>query len=100
MIRFQRSTRIAQGKDPEAIAWAKEITTFLNGKYSEAKVQVFSHRFGVIDTLAWQVDFDSLASLEKYQKTLNGDEEYWALVGKTSGFFVEGSLFDTVLETL
>jgi hypothetical protein len=100
MIRFQRSTRIAQGKDLEAIAWAKEITTFLNGKYSDANVQVFAHRFGVIDTVAWQVDFDSLAGLDKYQKTLNDDEGFLALLGKSTGLFVEGSLFDTVFETL
>jgi hypothetical protein len=100
MIRFERSGQIAQGKDLEAIAWAKEITTFLNGKYSQANVQVFSHRFGVIDTLAWQVDFDSLASLDKYQKTLNDDEGYWALIGKSTGLFVANTIFDTVLETL
>jgi hypothetical protein len=100
MIRFQRSTRIAQGKDLEAIAWAKEITGYLNGKYSEANVQVFSHRFGVIDTLAWQVDFDSLANLDKYQKTLNDDEGYWALINKSTDLFIEGNLVDTVFESL
>ena len=52
MVRFQRSTRSAPNKDLEAIAWAKEITIFLNGKYPEAHVQIFAHRFGIIDTLA------------------------------------------------
>jgi hypothetical protein len=84
----------------EAIAWAKEITTFLNNKYSEANLQVFAHRFGVIDTLAWQVDFDSLASLDKYQKTLNEDKGYWEQLEKSAGLFVANSIFDTVLETL
>lgn len=100
MIRFQRSLRIAPNKDLEAITWSKEITTFLNGKYSETTVQVFSQRFGVIDTIAWQLDLDSLASLDKYQKTLNADEEYLARVNQTVGLFMEGSLFDTVFETL
>jgi hypothetical protein len=100
MIRFQRSTRSAPNKDLEAIVWAKEITTFLNGKYPEAHVHIFAHRFGIIDTLAWQVDFDSLASLDKYQKTLNADEEYFALVNKSTGLFMGNSLVDTVFESL
>ena len=100
MIRFQRSLRIAQNRDLEAITWSKEITTFLNGKYSETNVQVFAQRFGMIDTIAWQLDLDSLASLDKYQKTLNADEEYLAQVNKTAGLFMEGSIFDTVFETL
>ena len=100
MIRFQRSLRIAQNKDLEAITWSKEITAFLNSKYSETNVQVFAQRFGVIDMIAWQLDLDSLASLEKYQKTLNADEEYLARVNQTVGLFMEGTLFDTVFETL
>ena len=51
MIRFQRSGRVARGKDPEAIEWSKEVTTYLNGKFSAANLQVFSQRFGTIDTL-------------------------------------------------
>jgi hypothetical protein len=100
MIRFQRSGRVARGKDPEAIEWSKEVTAYLNGKFSEANLQVFSHRFGTIDTLAWQADFDSLASLDSYQRAINGDEGFGERLGKATGFFVEGSFFDTVFETL
>ena len=100
MIRFQRSGRIAQGKDLQAFEWSREVTAYLNGKFSDTNLQVFSHRFGVIDTLAWQADFDDLASLDKYQRTLNGDEGFGERLGKSTGLFVEGSFFDTVLETL
>ena len=100
MIRFERSCRIARGKDLVTIEWAKEITAYLNGKYPDTNLQVFSHRFGVIDTLAWQADFDSLASLDSYQRALNGDEGFWERLGKSTEFFIEGSFFDTVLETL
>ncbi|HEU0297105.1 MAG TPA: hypothetical protein VFR47_30475 [Anaerolineales bacterium] len=100
MIRFQRSGRIARGKDLQAIEWSKEVTAYLNGKFSEANLQVFSHRFGDIDTLAWQADFDSLASLDSYQRAINGDKEFWERLGKSTEFFVEGSFFDTVFETL
>jgi hypothetical protein len=100
MIRFERSGQIAQGKDLEAMAWAKEITTFLNGKYPEANVQVFAHRFGVVDMVAWQVDFDNLAGLDKYQKSLNADKGYLEQLEKSAGLFVANTIFDTVLETL
>lgn len=100
MIRFQRSGRIARGKDLQAIEWSKEMTAYLNGKFSEANLQVFSHRFGDIDTLAWQADFDNLASLDSYQRAINGDKEFWERLGKSTEFFVEGSFFDTVFETL
>jgi len=99
MIRFQRSLQISQSKGVEATKWSKEVTAFLNGKYLDTSVQLFEHRFGVINTLVWHLDFDNLASLDKYQKTLNVDEEYLALVGKSLGLFMEGSLVDTVFET-
>jgi len=100
MIRFQRSGRIAQGKDLQAIEWSKEVTAYLNGKFSETNLQVFSHRFGVIDILAWQADFDSLASLDNYQRAINADEGFGERIGKGTGIFIEGSFFDTVFETL
>jgi hypothetical protein len=34
--------------------------------------------------MVWKVDFDTLASLDEYQHTLNTSEEYWALVQKSS----------------
>ena len=100
MIRFQRSGRIARGKDLQAIEWSKEVTTYLNGKFSEANLLVFSHRFGDIDTLAWQADFDGLASLDSYQRAINADKGFWELLSKATEFFIEGSFFDTVFETL
>jgi len=100
MIRFQRSGRIARGKDLQATEWSKEVTAYLNSKFSDANLQVFSQRFGDIDTLAWQADFDSLASLDNYQRAINGDEGFWERLGKSTEFFVEGSFFDTVFETL
>ena len=100
MIRFQRSLRAAGSKGREATAWAQEVTTYLNGKFGETNFQVFAQRFGDVSTLSWQADFDSLASLDNYQQSVNGDNGYWGLVDKADGLFVEGSINDTVFEAL
>jgi hypothetical protein len=100
MIRFQRSLRAIGGKGREATAWAQEVTTYLNGKFGETHLQAFTQRFGDINTISWQADFDSLASLENYQQAVDGDKDYWDLVEKTDGLFVDGTLNDTVFEAL
>jgi hypothetical protein len=100
MIRFQRSLRAVGGKGREATAWAQEVTTYLNGKFGETHFQVFTQRFGDINTISWQANFDSLASLENYQQAINGDQGYWDLVDKIDGLFLDGTLNDTVFEAL
>jgi hypothetical protein len=100
MIRFERTLRAAGGKGREAIAWAQEVTAYLNGKFAETNLQVFTQRFGEVNTISWQADFDSLASLDNFQQAINVDMGYWELVGKTNGLFLEGSINDTVLESL
>jgi len=100
MIRFHRSIRSSRNNGANAIAWSKELTDYLNGKYAGTKVQVFAHRFGDVSTIVWEADFDTLANLDDYQHTLNGNEEYWAIVAKSADLFVEGSVYDTVFESL
>lgn len=100
MIRFQRSLRARGGKGREAAAWAKELTAYLNGKYSDARLEVFTHRFGDINTFTWQADFDSLASLDSYQQAVGVDRDYWALVDKSDGLYLEDSIHDTIFESL
>jgi hypothetical protein len=100
MIRFHRSIRSASNNAGATIQWSKEVTDYLNGKYAGTNVQVFAHRFGDVSTIVWEADFDTLASLDDYQHTLNANEAYWAVVAKSAGLFVEGSVDDTVLESL
>jgi hypothetical protein len=100
MIRFQRSSRTARGKGLEARQWAKEVTEYINGKHPESNLQVFAERFGDISALVWQADFDDLSALDKYQQSFDPDEGYWALINKATDFFIEGSVVDTVIESL
>ena len=100
MIRFQRSLRATGGKGREAVAWAQEMTAYLNRTLKEINMQVFAQRFGDVNTISWQADFDTLSSLERYQQALIGDQGYWALVEKADGLFIDGSINDTVFESL
>ena len=100
MLRFQRSLRARGGKGREAAAWAQEVTTYLNGKLAQTNLKVFTHRFGDVNTITWQADFDSLASLNDYQQAVDGDKGYWQLVDKSEGLYLEDSIQDTVLESL
>jgi len=73
----------------------REITGVFRGK-----LQAFSERYGNIGKVLWQVDFDNLAALDKYQASFDSDQGYWALVNKSADLLVEDSVMDTVYETL
>lgn len=100
MIRFQRSLRTTGARGREALAWAQEVTTYLNGKFKQTNLQAFTQRFGDVNKVSWQADFDTLASLESYQQAVNVDQGYWELVDKANGLFMDGSIDDTVFESL
>jgi len=76
------------------------VTTYLNGTFEQANFQVFTQRFGDVNTISWQADFDTLASLESYQQAVSVDQGYWELVDKANGLFMDGSINDTVFESL
>jgi hypothetical protein len=100
MVRWQRSIRIARGKNLEAIQWAKEVTDYANSKQSNNKVQVFSSAFGDVNMLVWHADFEDLAALDKWGKFFNMDQGYLEMIGKAADFFIEGSLYDSAFEAL
>jgi hypothetical protein len=100
MVRFERSARVARGKLLEARQWAQEVTDYANKNHPEGKLQVFSERFGNIGRVSWQADFEDLAALDRYQKSFDTDQGYWALLNKGTELFVEDSVRDNVYETL
>lgn len=100
MVRFERSARVARGKQQEARQWAQEVTDYANSNHPEGKLQVLSERFGNLGRISWQADFDDLAALDRYQKSFDTDEGYWALLSKSTELFIENSVNDTVYETL
>ena len=100
MIRWQRSIRSSGARSLEAVQWAKEVTDYVNSKQPNYKLQVFSSRFGDVNMLVWQVDFEDLVALDKYQQSFNTDQGYWELIKKATDLFLEGTTYDTAFESL
>ena len=100
MIRWQRSIRGSGARSLEAVQWAKEVTDYVNSKQPNYKLQAFSLRFGDVNMLVWQVDFEDLAALDKYQQFFNTDQGYWEMVKKAEDLFIEGTTYDSAFETL
>jgi hypothetical protein len=99
MVRFQR-TAIARGANVlKAIEWAKEITEFINKKYPQGKLQLFTGRFAPYGTIYWAADFEDFAALDRLMEAITADQEYWALLSKAEGLFLEGRGSDVVMVT-
>jgi len=98
MIRFQRS---AQTKKlfPAAVAWAKGVADFINAKYPDVKIEVFTARFGAVTEIYWTADLEDLAALDRWQLQFISDADYWKKVGDAYDVLVEGSIVDTVMMT-
>jgi hypothetical protein len=100
MIRYYRSARAKNGKLIEAIQFAKEVTEYLNKKYSPLLCQVYTATSGDYGTIYWYGDHKDLASVESFQRQLTSDQGYWAIVNKGIGSFIEGSIHDTMMSSL
>ena len=98
MVRWTRSARIAPGKDTQAIQWAKELTDWINKKYS-GHLSVYMDCFGEAGTLRWFEDFENLAAVEKRMQQGMGDQEFWQKVSQVPTMF-QGGVFDTVMAAL
>ncbi len=100
MIRWQRSIRAKVGKGLESVQWAKEVTDYVNSKQPNYKAQAFSSAFGDINMLVWHVDFEDLAALDKFSKSLDTDQGYLELIRKAADIFIDGSVYDSAFEAL
>ncbi len=100
MIRWTRSLRVSSAKYmPQAMQWAKEIAEFVNKKY-KMQVTVYMDSFGEIGTIRWFCDYADLATMENATKELVKDQEYWQKVLQGSDFIMQGSVCDTVMNTI
>lgn len=98
MYRFHRSARAASFTQfPVVVQWAKEVADYVSANYPETTVLVFTEQYGANGTIHWYADYDDIATLDRVGKQLNTDEGYNALIGKSKGYFIPGSLRDTLL---
>ena len=89
MIRFMRSAQFKRGKG--AFQWARETSDYINVQHPETTVQVFTARFGAVNTIYWMADFENLAALEHWQTQVASDEGYRELRKKSMDTLMEGS---------
>jgi hypothetical protein len=94
-----RTGRVARGKFPQMIQFAKEITEYIKAKYG-SQSSAYMDSFGEYGTVRWFHDFESLAAFEKSFANLMTDQEYWQKVSKAADLFIEGSITDTVMTSL
>lgn len=100
MYRFQRSGQVKNGKLLEAIKWAKEITEFINTKYSQVSLQAYTGIFGDPHTVYWYSDYKDLATLESVLAQLTSDQDYSAIINKGVEFFIDGSFQEKLMSSL
>ena len=98
MIRFQRTMRVRRGR--QATRWAKELANYMETVHGKPSLQLFSSRFGNVSTLYWFADFEDLAALEAWQRKVGADASYRELVKKSFDIVIDGSVEDTVLESI
>jgi hypothetical protein len=99
MIRFQRSAQTRK-LTPEVVPWAKQVAEYINSKYPEGKLEVFTQRFGLVNTVYWIADFNDLAALDSWQSKIIADADYWKTIANAFDVLIEATIVDTVMASV
>jgi hypothetical protein len=97
MLRFERIGRLRNGRNPEGIMWAKEITEYLKANYSQASFQTYMEVFGDVHAICWHADLKDFAAWDGFLAKLMTDQQYWTIVKKGMEFFIDGSFKDRLM---
>jgi hypothetical protein len=100
MFRFHRTARASRGKFLEAVQWSKEIASYISDNYAPVSVQAFVEQFGDTGRVHWYSDHEDLAAIEKLNAQLLADQEYGTMVNNAADLFIEGSIHDTVMQSI
>ncbi len=99
MIRQQRASQAKADKVFEAIQYAHVLTNWINEKYPDLKVQMFTGRYGAVGTIYWVVDYLDAGTMDAMYTKLLADEEYRTRFMQGSDLF-EGLPQDTVMVSM
>jgi hypothetical protein len=93
-----RTAQISKAKFPEAIAFAKEVSGYVEKKFGSPKIGVWLDTFGELGTLRWTLDMPDLAAVEKLWGQALADADYWKMLerARTAELFIDGRTIDTV----
>ncbi len=95
MVRLSRTAEFYRGKG--VVRWAKEITDYINARFPQTTLQVFTVRYGPLNVICWMADFADVSALDSWQMAVGSDEGYNSLRKQSLDMLVEGSLVDTVM---
>lgn len=98
MIRLQRTMKVRRGK--HSIEWAKELLGYMTATDGKPAIHLFRSRFGNVATLYWMIDFKDLATLVAWQHKIGNDAGYQVLIKNSLDIIVDGTVEDTVLESI
>jgi hypothetical protein len=98
MIRLQRTMKVKRGK--HAMKWAKELFDYMTTTHGKPTIHLFRSRFGNVSTLYWTVDFKDIDSLLTWQQKIGADAGYLELVKNSLDIIMEGTIEDTILESI
>ena len=100
MVITARTGRIAKDP-PAAMAFAVEMTNFIKGKYN-SNASCFARVGGPVGEIGWQLVFEDMAALEKFNQAILSDQEYWKKLkgAQDQELFDPGSFEDSIWRQL
>jgi len=99
MIRLVRSANIAPGKFGEAVAFAKQISEYIEKTYG-VKLDVMVPVGGNPYRIAWRAEYANLGALEEMQGKMMADPKYLEITTKGAPNFIGGSINDAMWRIL
>jgi hypothetical protein len=102
MYKWIRTVRVAKGRFPQAIGWAKEMAAFGQKKFGLPEIRVYMDTMGEIGTIRWEIDYADAAAWDKAQTAVMSDPEYWQFIAKANAdeLFIDGSAHDYLLKRI
>jgi len=102
MFRWIRTAKVAKGRFPQAIGWAKEVAAFAQKTFNTPEIKVFMEAFGDTGNLRWEIEYPDLATFEKVQGELMTNGDYWAAIAKANDdeLFIDGTTKDYLLKEI
>jgi hypothetical protein len=99
MYRFMRTATVKNAAHlPAAIQFGAELNGYLNKTYN-INLRVGVEMFGGA-TLHWQLDAESLDSMNTLNTKMLQDQQYIGMLEKMKDIWVDGTLKDTIVAML
>ena len=101
MITWMRSAVINHGKRAGALAWALEVSAYVNDSFG-TNIGVHGNVAGPVNQIHWVATYDSLSAFEEIAGRISQDDGYNRLLEQSSeaNYFSTHSFKDTLYQSL